>query len=137
MCLSIAKIKENELAVSSAGMPPTLIYRASEKSVDEILLKGMPLGVHDNFPYKLEKTKLNYGDTILMMSDGFPELFDKKGEMLGYKKTENIFQTCGHKSPDEIIDDLTNEMKNWIGEEVPHDDVTFVVIKYKKNGAVN
>ncbi len=133
MCLSIAKINGNEFTVSSAGMPPTLIYRASENSVDEILLKGMPLGVHNDFPYKLEKTNLNYGDTVLMMSDGFPELFDKNGEILGYKKTEEIFKACGYKSANEIIDYFASEMKKWIGDEVPQDDVTFVVVKYKKN----
>ncbi len=37
-------------------------------------MKGMPLGTFSDFPYTLIESEISTGDTILMMSDGFPEL---------------------------------------------------------------
>ncbi len=76
MCLSLLKIQGENLKMSSAGMPPVLIYRDNKKELEEIMLKGMPLGATDKFPYELSETTLGAGDTILLSSDGFPELFN-------------------------------------------------------------
>ena len=131
MCLMLIKIKNNEIRLSSAGMPPALIYRAEAKNVEEFIIRGMPLGTANTFPYELQKTKINSGDTILLMSDGFPELFNPTKEMFGYKNVQKEFLKCGDKSPELIIEYLKNKMKEWSSNGVPDDDVTFVVIKAK------
>jgi len=129
MCLMLLKIKANILRISSAGMPPALIYRSGPKSVEEILIKGMPLGTAKEFPYELRETNLEKGDTILLMSDGFPELFDENRQMFGYKSVQKEFLKCGEESSDMIIENLKNSMNKWSGGNTPDDDVTFVVIK--------
>jgi len=45
-------------------------------------MKDIPLGGRLDFEYKLKDTSLRQGDTILLMSDGFPELFNKKKKFL-------------------------------------------------------
>jgi serine phosphatase RsbU (regulator of sigma subunit) len=131
MCLMLLKIKENHVRLSSAGMPPALIYRSEKNMVEEFMIRGMPLGTTNSFPYELQKTVLNPGDTILLMSDGFPELFNPSKEMFGYKNVQREFLKCGNESPELIIEFLKNKMKEWSNERVPDDDVTFVVIKAK------
>jgi serine phosphatase RsbU (regulator of sigma subunit) len=131
MCLMLLKIKNNELRLSSAGMPPALIYRSDSQTVDEFIIRGMPLGTANSFPYELQKTTIKSGDTILLMSDGFPELFNQSKEMFGYKNVQSEFLKCGNESPELIIEYLKNKMKEWSSNRVPDDDVTFVVIKAK------
>ena len=129
MCLTMIKIKENKMIISSAAMPPALVYRKNEKNIDEIELRGMPLGAMNNFPYKKEEILLNSGDTIFLMSDGFPELANKNNEMYGYDRTKTEFQLVGEKEPEEIVEYLKNSATDWIDGKDPDDDVTFVVIK--------
>ncbi|MCP5062739.1 MAG: SpoIIE family protein phosphatase [Ignavibacteriae bacterium] len=131
MCLSIVKIKGNQLTISSAGIPPALIYRSSTNEIEEFLIKGMPLGVKNGFPYEIRTTEISPGDTILLMSDGFPELFNKEKEMFGYDKVKNIFGEVTGKEPEEIIEHLKNTGSAWVEDAEPDDDVTFVVIKVK------
>ncbi len=131
MCLSILKIKGNGLQMSAAGMPPALLYRKREEKVEELILKGMPLGAFTGFPYKLHETKLQKGDTLFLQSDGLPELFDKDMNMFGYDKVTKVFSEVADRSPAEIIEHLKNSGANWIGGIEPDDDVTFVVIKVK------
>ncbi len=103
MCLTMLKIIGNKLRISSAAMPPALIYRKNKNIVDELEMKGMPLGAMTNFPYQLMEVELNIGDTILLMSDGFPELTNNKNEMYGYDKAKTEFDAVGGKEPEQIL----------------------------------
>lgn len=131
MCLALLKIKDNNLRISSAGMPPILIYRHKTKEVEEFLIRGMPLGTAKSFPYELRETTIESGDTILLMSDGFPELFNEEKKMFGYKKVQDEFLKFGDNSSEEIIQKLRDTMTSWSDGRRPDDDVTFVVIKGK------
>jgi len=131
MCLTMLKIKNNKIEMSSAGMPPSLIFRRDTRVVEEHLFKAMPLGTMDKFPYEIKDTTLNSGDTILLMSDGLPELKNSEGKMYGYKKIRNGFEDVAEKSPEEIISYLKTEGAGWVDNADPDDDVTFVVIKVK------
>jgi len=131
MAMTIAKLRGNRVALSSAGMPFTLIFRNDSKSVEEIVLKGMPLGSLKDFPYQSKKIKLGNGDTILFMSDGFPELFNDKNEILGYEKATEIFKRVAHNPAKIVIEKLSNAAKEWANGHPQEDDITFVVIKVK------
>jgi len=131
MCLTMLKIKGNNLQMSTAGMPPSFIFRRDTRVVEEHLFQAMPLGTMEKFPYEIKETKLNPGDTILLMSDGLPELENKNGEMYGYKKIRNGFEEVAEQTPEDIISYLKNEGAAWVNNEDPDDDVTFVVIKVK------
>ncbi len=131
MCMSILKIHQNKMIMSSAGMPPTLLYRSNTNQLEEITIKGMPLGAVNKFPYAMRETELFSGDTILLMSDGLPELFNNKKQMFGYDKVQTEFHKIAEKSPEEIIDRLKENAADWADNAEPDDDITFVVIKVK------
>ncbi|MGH7450255.1 MAG: PP2C family protein-serine/threonine phosphatase [bacterium] len=110
-------------------MPPILIYRAATKSVEELALTGMPLGSFTEFPYQQKETNLNADDAIILMSDGFPEMFNDKRETLDYPRAKEIFAEVGQRSPREIIDHLARIGDTWANGRPQEDDVTFVVMK--------
>ena len=131
MALMLFRLKGNKVTVASAGMPFPLIYRASSHMVEEFILKGMPLGAFYNFPYKLQEIALTKGDTVVLMSDGLPEMFNEKKEMFGFTRVKEIVKNKGSKSPEEIIGYLSKSGEEWLGEKNQDDDITFVVIKMK------
>ena len=83
MAMALVRIHEGRLFVSSAGMPPILVYRARTGEVVEVVLKGVPLGAFPAFAYAQAEVGLDPGDTVVLMSDGLSESFDGAGEMLG------------------------------------------------------
>lgn len=131
MCLTMLKIKKKNMIFSSAAMPPIMIFREGRKNVEEINMKGMPLGTFKDFPYQQAELELNSGDVILLMSDGFPELLNSNNEMFGYERTKNLFKELATESPEKIISKLKDEGSKWVKDQDPVDDVTFVVIKMK------
>jgi serine phosphatase RsbU (regulator of sigma subunit) len=129
MALMLVKIKDNKLTVSSAGIPPFLIYRNKTKKIEEYKIKGMPLGVVDSFPYETIETELFSGDTVLLMTDGFPELFNNDRESFGYDRLKKVFLDNINLSVNEIIDKLFSAGDEWRGESKQNDDITFVAFR--------
>jgi serine phosphatase RsbU (regulator of sigma subunit) len=129
MAMLLVRISGYKLIASAAGMPPVLIYRSDSGMIEEIVIKGMPLGASTGFPYQQQETDLNPGDTILLMSDGFPELFNKKMEMFDYRRAEEIFKEIACKSPAEVIKHLEEAGEKWRNGKLQDDDITFVVLK--------
>ncbi len=132
MCMTMLKINNDKMMISAAGMPPVFIFRRQDRLVEEHLIKGMPLGTMDRFPYEIRETRLNPGDTIMLMSDGLPELRNDAEEMYGYKRVRNRFEEIADREPEEIINYLKNDGSAWVNDVDPDDDVTFVVIKVKQ-----
>ena len=131
MCMTMLKIQDSRLKMSSAGMPPSFIFRRDTRIVEEHLMQGVPLGTMNKFSYKIIDTKLKPGDTILLLTDGLPELQNDNEELFGYKRVRNIFEEIAEKSPEEIINQLKEDGSDWVSDKDPEDDVTFVVIKVK------
>ncbi len=131
MCLALLKFENSRIEISSAGMPPAYIYRKEEAQVEEILLKGMPLGAVKTFPYELVKTELQSGDVLFLYSDGFPELFNENKELLGFEKVKDEFYKVATETPNSIIKKLKSVVENWKGKMEINDDITFVIVKKK------
>ncbi len=77
------------------------------------------------------ETELNHGDCILLLSDGYPELENSKNEQIGYEKLKTQFAEVALKQPDDIIQYFKDSGSEWVNDQEPEDDVTFVVIKVK------
>ncbi len=131
MAALIVKIKACNMAVVGAGMPPLLIFRSATREIEELALKGMPLGSVSEFPYQKQELTLFPGDTVVLMSDGFPERFNEKGEILDYEKAKAILAQIAHQSPGEIIGHFVEAGEAWAEGRAQDDDVTFVVLKVK------
>jgi len=132
MSLMLLKIKDSRITASAAGMPPILIYRNQERRVEEVAIKGLPLGGPTGSAYRELNRKIAPGDTILLMSDGFPELFNEDMEMLDYAGVKEIFKETTQKSPKEIITHLKESAERWLNGKPQDDDITFVVLKFNQ-----
>ena len=129
MCLAILKIKGYKMRLASAGIPPVLLHRKKQNSLEYITLKGLPLGTITEYPYEERKIDLFPGDTIIAMSDGYPELFNQNDEMLGYDNILGIVENIDKDNPEKIITMLKKSIDEWKGNSPARDDITFVVIK--------
>lgn len=131
MAFAIGRLTDYTLELAGAGMPPALIYRAETHTLEQIPLKGLPLGSRTSFPYKKVKTHINPNDVVILMTDGLPELFNKKGDMLGYERVSELIMEVVHKKPGEIIEHLHAASAAWLNGSSQDDDMTFFVFKRK------
>ena len=135
MGLMLARYQQGVLHLAAAGMPPAIVWRAATGTVEAIRLRGMPLGALDTFPYQEVAITLDPGDTVVLMSDGFPELLSACCGRLGYKQAAIHVADAGGGSAAEMIDHLVATAHGWAQNQPIDDDMTFLVLRRKPNGA--
>jgi serine phosphatase RsbU (regulator of sigma subunit) len=131
MGLMLLKCNEKCVQITSAGMPPCLQYRQNGKKVDELVLKGMPLGSRIDYPYKEKQIEMTPGDAIMLMSDGLMELFNEQREQLGIERIKRTFIEAADSSASDILSQITKLIDQWAGTKSHEDDITVVIMKAK------
>ena len=134
MALMLARFKAGRLRLAAAGMPPALVYRAASGNVEAVGTEGLPLGSFAGLPYQQRELLLRPGDTVLLMSDGFPERLNGDDEMLGYDQVSTAFSRVAATSPRAIIEGLVADGDAWAEGQPAVDDMTFVVLKMRPAG---
>ena len=129
MAISIARFWENKVELTSAAMPPVYHYHAETGDVDEILLKGLPLGSLKGETYGLLEISTAPGDAFVFISDGLPEATNKSESMLGYDAVLNCVRENGKYSAEEIKQSLFDLGAAWLDGIQNQDDITVVVVK--------
>ena len=129
MALLVARFNGRDVTMASAGMPPAYVHRRATGAVEEVSVGATPLGTLGD-DYVDARLHLDAGDTMLFMSDGFPELMNESGQQLGYAAALEAFAGAAKgKSANAVIESLQSVARNWHGDQPPNDDVTFVVVR--------
>ena len=131
MSLNIVQIKPTEFELSSAAMPPVYHFVAATNKVEEILIKGLPLGGLKEEHFDNITRSFNTGDIIIQLSDGLPEAPNLTGEMYDYERLRLLIEDNGHKTAQGMIDALMASVDEWLQGQHNPDDITLVVIKKK------
>jgi serine phosphatase RsbU (regulator of sigma subunit) len=129
MAMTMVKLKGQQMSVGIAGMPSVLIYRASSNEVEEVVMRALPLGAMAKYEYQQRELTLAANDVVVLMSDGLPERFNRRDEMLDYERIFKALPALAHQSAEEIIEHLTALGDEWSEGRLQDDDVTFVVLK--------
>ena len=130
MGLTLARIQGDRLTLSAAGMPPVYLFRKATGEVEPIRFKALPLGGIP-FPYVDKSMNLCSGDTLLLMSDGLPELFAENGEMYGEGRIEKMFQDLASETPADILRGIRRAADGWRGQRPFEDDMTLAIVQMK------
>lgn len=129
MALSLARLDGRKLTIASAGMPPVLVHRAATGAIEEVSLGATPLGTL-GVDYRETSVEVETGDTLLFLTDGFPELMNDSGQQFGYTAAQAAFASAARgATANEVIAALTRVVAGWHGDAAPNDDVTFVVAR--------
>ena len=117
------------LRLANAGMPLPLLVRKGQSR--PIRAEGIPLGLLEHAEYQEVSVELNSGDLFAMFSDGIVEASNTKYEEFGPRRMENVLRQNFHRSPQEIIDTLFEEVREFEQGRPPRDDQTIVLIRVR------
>jgi ligand-binding sensor domain-containing protein/serine phosphatase RsbU (regulator of sigma subunit) len=129
MAFSLLRLKGHAVALSSAGMPPVYLYRAASRAVEEIMVKGLPLGAMKHPRYDLHETTLAPGDTLLILTDGLPEQKNAAGDMFAYGRVQESFRNAAGGTPEAIVHRLAGDIEAWMLGLPQEDDITLIAIR--------
>lgn len=128
MCLMLLRIHDRQASVISAGMP-AFFLRPRGRAVERIEVAGTPLGMRGKTAFDARLFDLDPGTTMLLFSDGLPEMRNTGDQELGEDAIRDCFAEAGEASADAILERVLSMAEEWSGGRAIEDDVTVMVVR--------
>jgi phosphoserine phosphatase RsbU/P len=140
MTYAIIDLEAATLTLARAGHTPTIVVSAGASHL--ITPEGMVLGLRlpgagERFEQMLKEhcQPIAPGDVIVLYTDGITEAMDADGELFGDTALAHVLASQQHLDAAGIRERVLREVKAFVGDAEPHDDMTMVVIKIGDVGA--
>jgi serine phosphatase RsbU (regulator of sigma subunit) len=112
-------------AYANAGHDLPYVRRGGD--ADELMARGMPLGLMPGMGYEEKEINLGAGDRALFYSDGLVEAHNPEGEMFGFPRLQAL--VAEHAEGEPLVDFLMEELYSFTGERwEQEDDITIVTL---------
>ncbi|GAB7027799.1 hypothetical protein JCM15764A_30470 [Geotalea toluenoxydans] len=134
--IAVIDTKNGKATFANAGHNFPYIHRSGSgllMMLDSV--SGFPLGFEENNSYGECLTSFEYGDTMLLYSDGIVECTDQAGEEFGYERLSASLAKNIHLKPSVLKRKLLREAELFTGSESFPDDVTIFIASSTVKGA--
>jgi sigma-B regulation protein RsbU (phosphoserine phosphatase) len=132
MTLFYVEIDPREMVLCwvRAGHDPAMLYRPDTDTIEELMGKGVALGVDGGSQYQGQIIKgLSQGQVLLIGTDGIWETQNESGEMFGKERLKALIRRYAHLSSKKMITSIIDELQYFRKSVKQDDDITLVVIK--------
>lgn len=120
------------LTVANAGHPPLLRVPASGTGVEAIGAAGLPLGTGLEPTLAAVSEPLDKGDTLILFTDGVPEIRDLHGENYSEDRLiQEVKRMSLSRSARLIRDSILNSISSFKADVAQEDDLTLLVLKIR------
>jgi serine phosphatase RsbU (regulator of sigma subunit) len=94
---------------------------------EELMARGMPLGLMPGMSYEEKEIILGEGDRALFYSDGLVEAHNPEGAMFGFPRLQSL--VAEHAQGESLVDFLMEELYSFAGKRwEQEDDITLVTL---------
>ena len=125
----LARLDGHNVRLASAGMPPVLVWRQVDGSVEEVMLPSVPLATLADVRFNETEIDLQGGDSVLLMTDGLAEVANSDGDLLGYERASRFFAEVAELEPELAIERLLERAAAYNEGTPLQDDMTLMVLK--------
>ena len=140
MTYGVIDLDAGTLTHARAGHTPLLVVSRGRAEV--LVPNGMVLGLRlpgaaDRFEALLEEhtRPIHEGDVIVFYTDGVTEAMDVHGELFGDAALGRVVESHAHMDGPAIRERVLRDVKAFVGQAEPHDDMTMVVVKVEARAA--
>lgn len=117
------------LTYVNCGHNPPFWYRASERSITELMPTASVLGINETMQCNQKQIVIGSGDLILFYTDGITEAFNEAEDQFGEETVKAILLEHAAETPDRVLTALQSAVASFCGSAPPNDDRTIVIAK--------
>jgi serine phosphatase RsbU (regulator of sigma subunit) len=134
---AVIDLERMTLTCARAGHTPLIVVNGGANGRSEVLIPGgMVLGLRlpgaaERFDVVLDEhtRRLHPGDLIVLYTDGITEATDANGEMFGDEGLARVLAGPPDLDPAAIRERVVREVRSFVGDAEPHDDMTMVIMR--------
>jgi serine phosphatase RsbU (regulator of sigma subunit) len=125
--------QKKTLTLSNAGQTQPLYCSVDSAKAEYIETPGdrFPLGVIRDCDYQETTVQLQQGDTLVFYTDGIVEAMNDRKEIYGFDRFLDAITAGKHLGADALLENLMDDVEQFVGGVEQHDDLTMVVVKVK------
>jgi AraC-like DNA-binding protein len=118
----------------NAGHNPPIVLRPRDGRCELFRLNpsSMPVGISSETQFESANFQLHRGDLFIAYTDGITEVQDRRGELWGLERLEQLLRSCSYDLPMEIMERILDEGFRFADRQPQHDDMTLVVMKVEE-----
>jgi sigma-B regulation protein RsbU (phosphoserine phosphatase) len=122
-------IKTGQLIYVNAGQNPPMYYKAEEGKFDNLTRTGMFLGFEEKAEFQQKSIFLKPGDLLICYTDGVLDAVDDQWEAFEMDRFQAVLDQNVSASPKELLEAIEEAVCEFIGDVLPYDDITVLIIK--------
>ncbi len=117
--------------VNAGHLPPALMRRIGdgEFQIQRLDEGGPILGAMPDSSYRQGQAQTQAGDLLILYSDGIVEARDAQEEEFGEERLWALARDNWHRSASEIRDEILRQVRGYLSDQEPQDDMTLVVVR--------
>ncbi len=120
----------HQVSYLSAGQAPIMHFHARDQHCEFRDACTLPMGIMEDPPTDISPPiKLAPGDMLVMLTDGFYEYQDGKGDQMGKDRLGETVVRTRDKSAKEVLDALLADVATFAQGAPQLDDVTGLIVK--------
>jgi phosphoserine phosphatase RsbU/P len=123
------------LAFINAGHNPPLIVHAAG-TMEQLAAGGVPLGIMPTASYREGRTQLQYGDALVIYSDGVTETQNQAGEEFGPVRLYDVVSRNLDATASGMRDKIEAALTKFAQGTASVDDITLVIVKRQAEGVM-
>lgn len=133
MFYGVLDISTKRLIYARAGHNPPVLLKSKKDSYSFLESKGIALGLTDEKEFaqsiEEESCELKSDDLVVFYTDGFTEAMDSNSTVFGEARLIDLIMKNRHQTSNKIIKTIYEEVSQFTGESIEHDDMTIVSVK--------
>jgi serine phosphatase RsbU (regulator of sigma subunit) len=133
MTYAVVDVEARVMRFARAGHNPIIRLRAATGRTEVLMPPGLGLGLDRGarFDEILEESQvpLERGDVFLFFTDGLSEAMNPKAELFGERRLRDLLEGAGAADAGELRDRILDEIRRFVGDAAPHDDMTLVLLR--------
>jgi sigma-B regulation protein RsbU (phosphoserine phosphatase) len=133
MTYAVVDTAERRMRYARAGHSPMIRLEARTGKTRVLAPPGLGLGLDPGARFDAilqeDSVPLEPGDFFLFFTDGLSEAMNSGAELFGESRLQTILERSEGLGSEELKLRILDEVRSFVGDATPHDDLTLVVLK--------
>ena len=121
--------KNKKFYAANGGHPAGLLFNPDKADLEELHSKGTILGIFKDTQYSDFIRDIEPNDQFLLYTDGLTDVKDEADNTFGEDKLYDIVQKYKDLAPNQIIENILNEIYQFAKVETFTDDINMISFK--------
>ena len=138
-CFMVAIDDDYNVTYSNASHQKAIILRGETGEIEYLDTNGLFIGALEEArdTYEEKNARLEYGDRLILYTDGIPEAQNNARQEYSHERFEKIITKSSGLHGDDFADALLDDVKEFTGDIGAIDDISLLVIELVWDEAID